>query len=85
MTSKIFQASISADGKLTNGQELTNISMGDQLEIIIDGTLLVGGAESKTLLGTQQEYLPQSHHFKLTELQPQSDGSCRLCYTVSEP
>lgn len=84
MNSQILKASISADGKLTSKQCLASLSPGAQLEITINATLLIGGLNSKTLLGSGQHYLAQSYHLKLRKLLPQPNGNYKLSYTVSD-
>lgn len=82
MQHKIFQASISADGKMTSNLDLSSIQSGDTLELTINGRQLIGGADSQTLLGDGQEFLPHSHLLELTDFQPQPEGCCRLRYTL---
>jgi len=56
----------------------------DHLEIIIDGTQLMGGLHPSTLLGKGDGYLPQSRRFQLVQLERLADGRCRVKYRSSK-
>jgi len=75
-------AIISADGKLLVGGRIEGMKVGETLRLVIDGNRMIGGADSPTLLENGQTFLPSSHQFELKELLPQTDGTCRLSYTL---
>lgn len=78
------QITISADGKcLHSGVSLRQFAEDDRLEtidIIIDGTQLLGGKNAPSLLGEGAEFLSQSRSFTLKEFIPQDDGRCIARY-----
>lgn len=82
MPHKIYKATISADGELTEGDELTDLSVGDRLELNINGHQLTSGTEPLTLLGKRKGFLPHSHQLELTNFQQLPDGSCQLSYII---
>ena len=79
---------ISADGKCLIAPEdlrqaLEEDSL-ERLEIIIDGTRMLGGASTASLLGNDTAFLPASRHFTLDHFEPRPDGSCLARYSRSQ-
>ncbi len=70
---------ISADGKCSH--PIAEIEQLDVIELIIDGTQLSGGADSPTLLGTSDNFLPKSSLYSLSHFEPMDDGRCLVRYT----
>ena len=78
---------ISADGKCSSPEEATRqLAENDEietLELVIDGTCLLGGNNTPTLLGSSHDFLPASRMFKLSHFEPQTDGRCIAHYVRS--
>jgi len=82
MPTQIFKATISADGKLLDGADLTEVCTGDTVQLTVDGNRMIGGEQSSTLLGKTQTFLHSSRKMKLASFQPQPNGTCLLSYKV---
>ena len=76
MNQPSYNTAISADGKCQT-QPPSEL---ETLNLVIDGTNMLGGRESPTLLGTLTEHLPKSIHYSLTAFEPQQDGTCVARY-----
>jgi len=72
---------ISADGKCPSPGPIDGIEQLDVIEIIIDGSRIVGGTDSPTLLGTSDNFLPESLLYELSHFEPMADGRCLVRYT----
>ena len=75
---------ITADGKCPDApavilRRAENDTL-ETIEIIIDGTRMLGGDLTPTLLGTGTEFLPASRLFKLVHFEPRPDGTCLARY-----
>jgi hypothetical protein len=57
----------------------------ETIEIIIDGTRLLGGESTPTLLGKDTAFLPASRLFTLEHFEPRADGSCLARYVRKQP
>ena len=75
---------ITADGKCPDAPaHINRLAQEDSLEtieIIIDGTRILGGASTPTLLGEDSQFLPASRLFTLEHFEPRPDGSCLARY-----
>ncbi len=70
-------ATISADGKCMHPP----VSMDtDEIELLIDGNVLIGGHDSPTLLGSSTHFLSASRQYVLTHFEPREDGCCLVRY-----
>lgn len=80
MPPELFHMNISADGKLLGDCPSAEIKPGNSIRLVINGNQMTGGADSTTLLGKNQDFLPASRQFKLTSFEPLPDGTCELLY-----
>ena len=75
---------ITADGKCSNPskafKETVVSSSLNRFCIIIDGTQIRKGKQLASLFGIQDEFLPESHKYRLESIEPQKDGRCLACY-----
>jgi len=80
---------ITADGKCPDAPaEIRQLAVDNKLntiEIIIDGTLMLGGASTPTLMGTDTGFLPASRLFTLDHFEPMPDGRCLARYVRRQP
>ena len=57
----------------------------ETIEIIIDGTRMLGGELTPTLLGKDPAFLPASRLYTLEHFEPRADGSCLARYVRRQP
>jgi hypothetical protein len=79
---------ITADGKCPDApadvRRLAEENSMESIEIIIDGTRMLGGQHTPTLLGESTDFLPCSMLFSLEHFEPRTDGTCLARYTRNQ-
>ena len=80
----VHEATISADGTLEAGSCIDKLKAGDTLKLTLNGNKIIGGKNRQTLLGNQKKFLPASICLQLNHVEPASDGTSLLTYSVAD-